>query len=43
MTWGIVMIALDWIAFALAVPLGFLGLCVACVVGMALRDMGGRK
>lgn len=34
------MTALDWIAFALALPLGLLGLCVACVIGMALRDKG---
>lgn len=37
------MTALDWIAFTLALPLGFLGLCVACVLAMALRDMGAGK
>ena len=31
------------VAISVGAPLGFLGLCVACVLVMALRDMGGRK
>ena len=37
------MTPIDVLMIVAAAVLGFLALCVACVLAMALRDMGGRK
>lgn len=37
------MTAIDWMVIIATAPLGFLALCVACVLAMALRDMGACK
>ena len=37
------MTPIDWMVIIAAAVLGFLALCVACVLAMALRDMGAGK